>query len=184
MLWIDDEPHSILGERRLLRTLGIDITPATSSERARGILQEDHDFDLIITDTLRGSERRGPRESVDSDSEGVDSDSGGMDSDSEGMDSLQPGPREGVDFIVKLRKGEVTDARIKDLPVIFYVADPWETVENVTSRARNLKPRAEISNSVDDLIPKVIRMLSEQRQNPIPVSAKKKSHPKSSPRGV
>jgi CheY-like chemotaxis protein len=167
VLWIDDEPHSILGERRLLRALGIDITPATSSKRAKEILEEDHDFDLIITDTLRGSRRRGPREGVDSDS--VDSDS--VDSDS--VDSLQRGTREGVDFIVKLRKGEVTDAPIKDLPVIFYAADAWQTVKNVTSRARNLEPGAEISNRVDDLIPKVIRMLSERRRHPIPVSAKK-----------
>jgi CheY-like chemotaxis protein len=148
VLWIDDEPHSILGERRLLRALGIDVTPARSSERAKEILQEDHDFDLIISDTWRC------------------------------------GTREGVDFVVKLRTEETdeTDARIKNLPVIFYAADPWATLVtvtrpavNVTRPAREILPDLEISNSVDDLIPKVIRKLSEERRNPITVSAKKTS---------
>jgi CheY-like chemotaxis protein len=146
VLWIDDEPHSILGERRLLRALGIDVTPARSSERAKEILQEDHDFDLIISDTWRC------------------------------------GTREGVDFVAKLRTEETeeTDARIKNLPVIFYAADPWATLVtvtrpavNVTRPARELLPDLEISNSVDDLIPKVIRRLYEERLNPITVSAKK-----------
>jgi CheY-like chemotaxis protein len=146
ILWIDDEPHSILGERRLLRALGIDVTPARSSQRAKEILKEDHDFDLILTDTWRC------------------------------------GTREGVNFVVKLRTEE-TDARIKNLPVIFYAADSWETLVNVTRPAVELSnhylygrlPVPEISNSVDDLIPKVIRKLSEERRNPIIVSAKKTS---------
>jgi CheY-like chemotaxis protein len=138
VLWIDDEPHSILGERRLLRALGIDVTPAKSSERATEILEEDHDFDLIITDTWRC------------------------------------GTREGVNFVVKLRTEE-TDAHIKNLPVIFYAADSWKTIEQATRPAVDLPPAPEISNSVDDLIPKVIRKLSEERRHPITVSAKKTS---------
>jgi CheY-like chemotaxis protein len=140
VLWIDDYPHEILGERRLLRALGVEVTPASSSERAEEILKEDNDFDLIITDTLRGD------------------------------------TREGVDFIVKLRT-EATihqrDAHIMNLPVIFYAADSWGTLVNVTHPARELPPEPEISISVDDLIPKVIRRLSEERRNPITVSAKK-----------
>jgi CheY-like chemotaxis protein len=136
VLWIDDYPYQILGERRLLRVLGIDVTPARSSERAKEILEDDNDFDLIITDTVRG------------------------------------GTHEGVDFIVNLRTEE-TDARIKNLPVIFYAAYSWETLVRIAHPARGLPPEPEISNSVDDLIPKVIRSLSEERLNPITVSTTK-----------
>jgi CheY-like chemotaxis protein len=138
VLWIDDYPHQILGERRLLRALGIDVTPARSSERAKEILEEDNDFDLIITDTVRGSTRT----------------------------------HEGVDFVVNLRTEE-TDERIKHLPVIFYAAYPLETLMRVVHPARELPPEPKISISIDDLIPKVIKSLSEERLNPITVSATK-----------
>jgi len=147
VLWIDDHPYTILGERRLLRALGIDVTPATSSERAKNILEEDNDFDLIITDV----QRRGTSyELVDS---GVDI-------------------HEGVNFVVKLRKEE-KDERIRSLPVIFYGAYPWESLVKFTRPARELEPEPEISNSVDDLIPKIIRRLSEERTSPITYSSKK-----------
>ena len=139
VLWIDDYPYEILGERRLLRVLGIDVTPARSSERAKEILEEDNDFDLIITDTVRG---------------------------------VSGDTHEGVDFIVNLRTKE-TNKRIKNLPVIFYAAYPWETLVRVAHPARGLPPEPEISNSVDDLIPKVIRSLSSERLNPIIVSSTK-----------
>ena len=45
VLWIDDKPHEILGERRLLRALGVSIIPAISSELANKILDDDDDFD-------------------------------------------------------------------------------------------------------------------------------------------
>ena len=48
MIWIDDKPYNILGARRMLRALNIDVTTATSSEMAQEILETDNDFDLII----------------------------------------------------------------------------------------------------------------------------------------
>jgi CheY-like chemotaxis protein len=125
ILWVDDNPHTILGERRLLRALGIDIMPARSSKEAQDILEKDNDFDLIITDVWR------------------------------------TGGYEGVDFIVSLRKEE--NVHIRSLPVIFYAAYPWDTLVARTRPARELQPEAEVSNSADDLIPKVIRRLAEER---------------------
>ena len=49
VIWIDDKPHNILGARRMLRALNIDVTTATSSEMALDILNTDNDFDLLIS---------------------------------------------------------------------------------------------------------------------------------------
>ncbi len=56
VLWIDDHPNEILGERRILRALDIQVVSAKNSNSARGILAEDNDFDLIISDVQRKSE--------------------------------------------------------------------------------------------------------------------------------
>lgn len=135
VLWIDDNPLAIMGERRLLRAFGIDITPAPSSKEALEILTKDNDFDLIITDVYRNNKA------------------------------------EGVNFVLNLRKQ--ANERIRSLPVIFYAAYPWEYLVKITRPAHDLRPEAERSNEVDDLIPKVIRRLYEERINPITVSAKK-----------
>jgi len=135
VLWIDDHPHKILGERRLLRALGVSITPAGSSKEAKDILKKDNDFDLIITDVWRN------------------------------------GGYEGVDFVVSLRNDD--NARIRSLPVIFYAAYSLKLLADITHPYRLLRPEVEISNTIDDLIPKAIRVLSEERRNPITVSAQK-----------
>jgi CheY-like chemotaxis protein len=59
ILWIDDRPHNVLGERRLLRALGVEIVMAESSETARESLRRDGDFDLLISD-VRGKEQSPP----------------------------------------------------------------------------------------------------------------------------
>jgi len=146
VLWIDDNPHRILGERRLLRALGIDVTPAASSERAEEILEEDNDFELIITDVQRF----------------------GTSYEHVGRGKEIP---EGVNFVVKLRKAE--DEHIRSLPVIFYAAYPWGKLDEYTRPARELQPEPEVSNSVHDLIPKVIRRLYEEKENRMAVSGKK-----------
>ena len=147
VLWIDDNPHSILGERRLLRALGIDVTPARSSEEAEDVLEKDNDFDLIISDV----QRRGTNYKL------VDN----------GVKI-----HEGVNFIVKLQEEE-TDERIKTLPLIFYGAYPWDSLVKFTRPARALRPGVEISNTLVNLIPKVITTIAEERENPITIPAKK-----------
>lgn len=57
ILWIDDNPHGIVGEKRLIRLLGIGVDTATSSEEAERILEKDNDFDLIVSDVKRGGDK-------------------------------------------------------------------------------------------------------------------------------
>jgi hypothetical protein len=81
VLWIDDRPHNILGERRLLRVLGIEVVTAVSSEMAEEILFRDNDFDMIISDVQRKGESYKLNDGIPN--------------------------HEGVNFIVKLRKGHL-----------------------------------------------------------------------------
>ena len=147
VLWIDDRPHNILGARRMLRALNIDVTTATSSEMALEILNTDNDYDLIISDVQRKGESYAQVE-------------GGIDI------------HEGVNFIVVLRKHK--DPNIRVIPVIFYAAYDWERLVQFTRPARELIPEAEISNSMDDFLPKVIRRLADERSKPIEFSKVKK----------
>jgi CheY-like chemotaxis protein len=149
VLWIDDKPHNIIGERRLLRSLGIQIVPATSSELAEEILDGDNDFDLIISDV----QRKG------------------------GSYKLNRGVKihEGVNFIVKLRQHE--DTIIQVMPVVFYAAYDWERLVEFTRPARELQPEPEISNSVIDFVPKVIKQLAKSRATVISYSNSKDPTP-------
>ena len=79
---------------------------------------------------------------------------------------------EGVNFIVKLRAH--ADPNIRNIPVVFFAAYPQDKLVRFTQPARVLEPEAEISNSVDDFVPKVIRCLAEERSKPISYSGRKK----------
>lgn len=147
VIWIDDKPHNILGARRVLRALNIDITTATSSKMAEEILNADNDFDLIISDVQRKGINYKQVE-------------GGVEI------------HEGVNFIVVLRKHK--DKNIRVLPVIFYAAYDRERLVKFTRPARELMPEAQISNSMEDFLPKVIKQLAEERSRPITFSTVKK----------
>ena len=107
VLWIDDKPHNLIGARRLLRALGIQVMSATSSTSAEHILNIDNDFDLIITDVQRLG-------------------------DSHAVVGGEP-IHEGVNFVIRLRQH--SDPIIKSLPVIFYAAYPvdWKQQAGITS---------------------------------------------------
>jgi CheY-like chemotaxis protein len=139
VLWIDDLPHKLVGVRRLLRALGVQIVSATSSEMAADILERDNDFDLIITDIQRYEDGlAGPKTRISLD---------------------------GVGFILKLR-GHV-DPIICAMPVVFYAAYDWERLVEFTRPAREIQPEPDISNSVSDFVPKVIKRLAISRAIPI-----------------
>lgn len=59
ILWLDDKPHNIIGERRLFRSLGIEVIPA-NPDTIRNILEQDNDFDLIISD-IQWYDKKGQR---------------------------------------------------------------------------------------------------------------------------
>jgi CheY-like chemotaxis protein len=139
VLWIDDKPQRIIGERKLLRALGIDIVTAISSPLAEDILTNDNDFDLIISDVQRLGDSYIYNNGVDI--------------------------HEGVNFIVKIRNN--FDQTIKDIPVVFYAAYDWNRLVEFTKSARETRPEPEISNSVIDFIPKVIKQLAISRSTTI-----------------
>ncbi len=148
VLWIDDRPDTILGERRLLRALGVEVVSADSSSVAEEMLRRDNDFDLIISDVQRKGE-------------------------SYRLNNGEP-IHEGVNFIVKLRNEKHTkDPIIRSLPVIFYAAYSWDRLAEFTRPAREATPEAEITNNVETLIPKVVKSISQIRSNPLKVSGKK-----------
>jgi CheY-like chemotaxis protein len=145
VLWIDDKPHPLIGVRRLLRALSIQIVSATSSTMASDILESDNDFDLIITDV----QRKGESSALNGDYSILD----------------------GVDFILKLRKHQ--NSTIRALPVVFYAAYDWERLVRLTRPAREIQPEPDISNSVNDFIPKVVKRLAIARAQPISYSEEK-----------
>ena len=150
VLWIDDNPHGVVGERRLLRALEVEVVTAISSEAAVAILEADNDFDLIITDVYR----EGSGYKV----------TGGFRN------------HDGTNFIVWLRTNH-TDPVVKKLPVVFYAAYPFDDLIGYTASARVHYPTPEICNSLEDLLPKVIKLLAESRTTPIPGTKKKKGSP-------
>lgn len=148
ILWIDDKPHEILGERRLLRALGIEVVTAKDSESAEKKLEEDNDFDLIISDMQRKG-IIGERETI----------------------------YDGVYFIKELREAQANPV-IKSLPVIFYTAYRPEQIETVKSQTViSSLPGIEFCNSIESLLIRTIKILSEVRSNPITVTSKKKPTP-------
>jgi CheY-like chemotaxis protein len=150
VLWIDDHPHGVVGERRLLRALGVEVVTAVSSQDAEKTLEADNDFDMIISDVQRGGDSY--------------VETGGVPI------------HEGVNFIIRLRTSHI-DPVIANLPVVFYAAYDWERLIEFTLRARSLYPPPEITNSEEDLIPKVVKILAESRSTPIPGTKEKKPSP-------
>jgi len=146
VLWIDDKPHNVIGERRLLRALGIHVVMATSSEAAEATLNADNDFDLIVSDVQRLG-------------------------DSHTVVGGEP-IHEGVNLVVKLRGHD--DPTIRSMPVVFYAAYDWPRLVEFTRPAREMLPEPEISNTSIDFVPKVIKRLAEVRAVPLVCSGKKR----------
>jgi CheY-like chemotaxis protein len=57
VLWVDDQPRRVVGERTLFRALGIETLVAISTQEAMGRLERDNDFDLVITSLAREGEK-------------------------------------------------------------------------------------------------------------------------------
>jgi len=146
VLWIDDHPDEILGERRILRALGIQVVSAKDSDSARGILAEDDDFDLIISDMQRKSEPES-----------------------------QFGRYGGIEYIKQIRQSS-GDLVVKNLPVIFYTAyrpDQIDTILNQVS-AKEL-PDLHFCHSVEGLLKEIFRILPTARAEAIRVSSRKRA---------
>ena len=146
ILWIDDYPHKLVSLRRLIRSLGVQVVAASSSARALELLDEDNDYDLIITDVQRTDfPERHP-----------------------GAEPLH----DGVNFVVYFRK-HIPDPVIQNLQVIFYAAYPEDALALWTKQARQISPGAETARTPVELVTKTIQMLADSRAAPIMTPAAK-----------
>jgi CheY-like chemotaxis protein len=150
VLWIDDNPSQIVGERRVLRALGVHVASASSSAVAREILNEDNDFDLIITDFQRASEPGSPFENYER--------------------------YGGVEFVFELRKwsGDGNDVVIRNIPIVVYTAYTDDQVRTIFRQvsAEDLKD-LHISHTIAGLLQKVYEILPAARAEAIKVPASK-----------
>lgn len=122
VLWIDDYQNKILGEKRLLRTLGANIIPAISSDVAIDLLKDDCDFDLIITDIQRPGEFHKKNDGIDI--------------------------HDGVNFIEHAIKNNLIS---KLTPIIFYAAYDYERLIKFTERTKTLRKKIVSVNNIADL---------------------------------
>lgn len=139
VLWVDDNPHHLLGERRILRALGVTVTTAISSACAIEILDADNDFDLLVSDVQRKGESHQYNDGS--------------------------AYHEGVNFVCRLRDHK--DPNIAEMPVIFYASYTREKLIDHTRPARERLPEAVLANTPEALIEEVIRMLGTVRRDPI-----------------
>jgi len=145
ILWIDDSPYNILGERRLLRILGIETVMATSNEGANLALNSDGDFDLIISDMRSGDDFR------------------------QGKSSMP----EAVQFIKSLRGVEANRqslarySHISSRPIIIYSGKDYNELLNLTDSIRGPKSTVLIVKGVERLFEEILRNLSIIRSEPI-----------------
>jgi CheY-like chemotaxis protein len=150
VLWIDDNPEKIVGERRVLRALGVHVVPASSSQAARTILQEDNDFDLIISDFQRKSEPGSSYERYER--------------------------YGGVEFVQELRqwKGREDDRIVRSLPIVVYTAYTDEQVRDIF-RQVSLDDITDlyICHTIAGLLRKVFEILPAARAEAIKVPASK-----------
>ena len=156
VLWIDDKPRKVLGERRLLRALGVDVVAATSSDGAVRELLTDNDFDLIISDVQRAGASH------------------------KWIDDAGDPLHEGANFAVLLLRSQ--DERVLPVPpILFYSAYEWARLRRFTRIATSESPTVEVCRprrakdtpAASDLIGRAIVILSEARSSPISVGANK-----------
>lgn len=146
VLWIDDHPEEILGERRILRALGIQVVSTKDSDSARGILSEDDDFDLLLSDMQRKSEPES-----------------------------QFSRYGGIEFIKEIRQSNV-DPVVRNLPVIFYTAYSPDQVERIFDQvAASELPDIHVCHSIEGLLKEVFRILPTVRAEAIRVSSSKRA---------
>jgi CheY-like chemotaxis protein len=166
VLWIDDNPNTVLGERRLLRALGIEVVQTTSSEQAKDLLGQDAHFDLLITDVQRDGESYREVQKL-------------------GVPDAYEG-HEGANFVAGWLRRQ-PERFISHLPVLFYAAYPWAALIRHTAAARSASPgegvgrepgsegsivMTDVCNTPDDLLKKSVTMLAQVKRHPIEVEIK------------
>jgi CheY-like chemotaxis protein len=138
ILWIDDRPHNVLGERRLFRALGVEIVMAESSQTAREYLRRDGDFDLIISD-VRGKEQHPP----------------------EAIRFIQD-----VRASEDERRQAGNYEHIPLVPVVFYSGHDWKEYDDLIQVLRSEDSCVIWTSGVDRLVQDVLYLLYQIRLEP------------------
>ncbi len=145
VLWIDDKPNSILGERRLFRAFGIEITAASSLEQIKKIVKEDNDFDLIISD-IQWRDKKNPNH-------------------------VHYGGIEAIKFL----RNELKDKVINSTHVIFYTAYTKSQIDTINRQTNFMEiDNHSINHTILNLLKVSIEKISSSRENPIVVNSRKK----------
>jgi len=145
IFWIEDRPANVLGERRILRALGINIrmlTPDVTNPRPIfDSVKSDNDYDLIISDIQWRDEAGNPTYG-------------------------------GLEVIRTIRDADI-DANMKRLPVIFYTAYSKAQLETIKQQT-NLPfyENMYFCDGVENLVDRVSRLLIEYRTRPLRVGKK------------
>jgi CheY-like chemotaxis protein len=138
IMWIDDSPYNVLGERRLLRALRIEIVMAESSDTAREYLRRDGDFDLIISD-VRGKNQTPP----------------------EAIRFIQE-----VRNSEDKRRQEGKYEHIPLIPVVFYSGHDWKEFYNSIQELRSEESCVLWVSGVEQLVQEVLYLLYHVRLEP------------------
>ena len=138
VLWIDDSPYNVLGERRLLRALGIEIVMAESSRKACRHVRRDGDFDLLISD-VRGKDKDPP----------------------EAIHFVQK-----LRELEEKRRREGNYAHFPLIPVVFYSGSDWKAFYAPIQELRSKKSCVEWTSGVAQFIEVVLRLLYHIRLEP------------------
>ena len=147
ILWIDDTPDNVIGERRLFRALGIETVMAVSSEMAESVLKTDGDFDLIISDMRRGENFK------------------------QGNESLI----EAVRFIKQVREAEAERSRMERYkhiprkPVVFYSGKDYDELLHLTQPVMGPNSMVVLARGVEMLLTEVLKMLAHVRSEPVEI---------------
>lgn len=145
IFWIEDRPANVLGERRILRALGININMVTPTGTDPAPIYEsiasDNDYDLIISDIQWRDKAGNPTYG-------------------------------GLELIRALRDTNI-DGNMKRLPVIFYTAYTRAQLETIKQQTNlTFYENMYFCDMVETLVDRVSRLLIEYRTRPLKVGKK------------
>lgn len=144
ILWIDDTPEAILGERRILRALGLEIHTSNNKETTLNLINRDTDFDLIISDIQWIKNIKSM--------------------------SVFYG---GIELIQELRKS-FKDETIGSVKTIFYTAYNENQIKTIDAQTNFLSiENTMLCFTIEELIVNVIESLKIIRERPLKVKSKK-----------
>lgn len=161
ILWVDDKPRRVVGERRLFRAMEIESVVVASCADAAVLLMRDNDFDLMITSLEKHRESKKMGDDLRNPAVAF-------------VEWLRGGEDDSIRNLIGDCEVPIEDASINSLPVLFYAAFPLSYIQEKVQPLAGLEPAVEATQSLDDLLRKAIRALADVRSDPIEVSPDKK----------